>query len=315
MSEGIERLIVVAGRAITDPICSLEDRKKAIEFLSTADHPNAVEALKAALQIRGRARDEQPNVQQRPIFGELAGQAARGLGRHPHSLGRKIMVDLIADPESAIEQKDLAIYGLAGCFDDQSLDALAHALKDPLDYLRHCAVFSLKESLDAFGDRHPTESAYHAINALLLHGLHYDFEPAKGENDGAQFARFVVMQHLTPAAVKLIEGVLLESKGSYQSTPAIEMLARIRPKGFEVLLGTVLLQKDHSRSVYEVIAESLRGSELPEVLEAADSILRESDYLGWIRKQLDPEKQVAYLARRTAASIIIQYASVLPKRR
>ena len=105
-----------------------------------------------------------------------------------------------------------------------------------------------------------------------------------------------------------MSSLLRESKEPHQCLAALELFEKIKPEGFEEVLADALLEKSRTRPFYERVAKLLRGSSNPHVIAAVDKVLTEVDYLSWVRRHLQPERQTDYLARRSAAGIILQHS-------
>jgi len=200
--------------------------------------------------------------------------AARALARNTHPRAMMSLEYAIRDPNVNPETRYISTLALGGVTSKAAFETLSIALKDKHPMIRHRAVLSLKESLDALngGGLHRTE----VVNALrgcveLAYGIYELGDLLKDK--GILFARFIVQQKVQIEVEHAIISIFPKLKTDNQIELLVEHLNKL-DLSLESIheLAKIIVMPNLPLRTYKEIAKILKSKKDPQVCAIAQSV-------------------------------------------
>ncbi len=260
-----------------EPWSSVNDKLGALAALESLGTEEAMDVLLQVMSLTGLYVSEKDGDNPKfPIHGEVAGAAARALGRIEKSSGIEVLKRVMLSPEQPQGLRECAAFGLGGLTSKQAFDVFSQALILEDDVVYRRLLLSISESYVRFDNEH----APHAGQLLVRLFDRTASSLQVGVVDpNDELVYEIVAKHLPMRGEGEIIALAVAPPRVAEGYAATRVLLLRRSEDARRALSVVLTQSGHLAEVYRQIGAKLKGSSDQEVLSNARKAL--DNYPRW----------------------------------
>lgn len=269
-------LLEIAIRTAKEPWSTVDEKLGALAALESIASEEAMNALVDAMALTSLySKDADRSSNKFPLSGEVAGAAARALGRieatSGGSTGLSRLVRIINNPNVSIGLRECALFGLGG-LTNREVFGYYKELLDKLDgVLWNRFIFSISESFSRLDVGHTP----HAASFLVAF---FDCVANKIQNgvsaDLVEPCIRILAEHLPDRGVSEIAALALQVRRRAESKLAIKILCARKKGGVVEQLAAVLAISGFDAEVYQEIATRLSTEPKESVTAALSNALK-----------------------------------------